>query len=97
MGVIKLIIGVYMKLLLVTCLLAFSSLSFAINADQIDAALRQMEASGTFSKAQIAAARKQLKGMDDKQIKALEAKAQSQVNNPKVRAKAQEMLKNYKK
>jgi hypothetical protein len=54
--------GAYMKLLLLICILTFSTFAFSITKGEVEQALRQMEESGAFSNSQISAARKQLGG-----------------------------------
>jgi hypothetical protein len=70
---------------------------YSFSKAEIKASLDKMRTTGMFTEEQLKQAEKQLMGMDQKQIDAIVKKGQEGANDPALKAKAEELLKNHKK
>jgi hypothetical protein len=89
-----------MKSFIFALVLVFSTLCFAqtgsVSKADIEKSLKQMEASGMFTPAQVKAARAQLEGMTDTQVNALTQQAHAKASDPKVQAQAKALAEKIK-
>ena len=89
-----------MKSFIFALVLVFSTLCFAqtgsVSKADIEKSLKQMEASGMFTPAQVQAARVQLEGMTDTQVNTLSQQAHAKASDPAVQAQAKALAEKIK-
>lgn len=77
-------------------LLLLSFNGFTQERKDIEGILEQMESMGTFSPAQIKAAKERLNNLSDDELNSMVKKGHNAMRNPKLRKEAKEVIQQYK-
>ena len=82
----------FVKLLLIVLSFSVSMSVFALSKEEVKKSLEQMREAGMFTEEQIKAAEKELMGMSQDDLDAIEKKGIEHAKDPKIQAQAQKIM-----